>query len=494
MHPLGAEATASPGSFTVLLKYGAIYLLARLAPGAVAFASLVTYTHLLSPDDYGVYVLVITTAILVQVNLFSWLELALLRLLPGFESNPGRLLSTVLCLFLGLVGATAALACVAWFLVPDPTLRRLLVIGLPILWAHAWLELNLKMCQSALMPIRYGILLLLRSTATLCVGVALVLNGLGAYGPLLGFLAGTALACVAAVSWQWRNVRPGFDPRLAGELARYGLPLMGSTALVFIIDSADRFMIARFLGTEAVGVYSAAYDLASQPLQLLMMAVNLAAYPLAIRAYDAHGVSGALAQLRTNGTFLLAISLPAAVGMVVLSAPLTEMLLGEEFRTAARFILPWVAVGILLAGLKVFLFDMAFQLSKRSGAMMWSVGVAAVCNVALNLWLIPRFGVVGAAWATVLSYTVALVVCIALGRRLIPIQIAWDQATRIAVASLLMALVVISMSGMHGILGLCARILAGAAIYGLVLVLLNVMDARTQVRNWLGHLSSQAGR
>lgn len=470
----------------MLLKHGAIYLLARLTPGAVAFASLVAYTRLLSPDDYGVYVLVLATMALVHVNLFSWLELSLLRLLPAFQDDSGPLLSTVLCLYLWLSGATAVVGAIVWMWLPDPTMRQLLLVGLPILWTHAWLELNLKLCQSALMPIRYGILLLLRSTSTLCVGVALVLYGFGAYGPLLGFLLGTVLACIAAVSWQWRGIRPALDRRLAGELARYGLPLTGSIALVFIIDSADRFMIARFLGTDSVGVYSAASDLASQSLQVLMMTVNLAAYPLAIRAYEAGGVEGALDQLRQNGTFLLAIALPATVGIIVLANPVADVLLGQEYRAAARVILPWVALAVFFAGLKVFLFDAAFQLSKRSGMMMWSVGAAAVCNVLLNLWWIPAFGVIGSAWASVVSYALALAICIALGRQLIPIQLEWSQVMRVACASAVMALTISAMPDLPGLPGLLARILAGMVVYGLGIALLNVMGAGTHFLGWLG--------
>lgn len=473
----------------MLLKHGAIYLLARLTPGAVAFASLVVYTRLLSPEDYGAYILVITTVALVHVNLFSWLELSLLRLLPAYEDRPAPLLSTTLCLYLWLSAGTTAIAAVAWFALPDPVVRRLLLVGVPILWAHAWMELNLKLCQSALMPIRYGILLLLRSASTLCIGVALVLSGLGAFGPLLGFLVGAVLACVAAVSWQWRGVRPRLDRRLAGELARYGLPLTGSIALIFVIDSADRFMIARFLGTDDVGVYAAAYDLASQSLQVLMMVVNLAAYPLAIRAYEKEGVPGALAQLRENGVLLLSVALPATVGIVVLAQPLADVLLGAEYRAAARAILPWVAFGIFLAGLKVFLFDMAFQLSKRSGTMIWAVAVAASCNVLLNFWWIPAFGVVGAAWATVVAHALALAVCIVLGRQLIPIEVDWSQAARIAVGCLVMAAVVLAMPAPPGVFGLVARILGGMVGYGLVAIALDVMGSRT----WLaGRLRSGA--
>ncbi|MBE0594440.1 MAG: oligosaccharide flippase family protein [Burkholderiaceae bacterium] len=467
----------------MLIKHGAIYLLSRIIPGLVAFTSLVVYTRLLTPDEYGAYILVITTMALVQVNLFSWLDLSLLRILPAHHADPRPLLSTVLGLFLLLVGAITALALLVWLLIPDPVLRKLLLLGIPILWVHAWLELNLKLCQSSLMPIRYGILLMFRSVATLGLGVALVLHGLGEYGPLVGFLVGSALACVATLLWQWRGIRPRIDWRLARELAVYGIPLTGSIALVFIIDSADRFLLARFLGSHAVGVYSAAYDLAAQSLQVLMMAVNLAAYPLAIRAYEAGGIPAALEQLRQNGNLLFAIAIPAAAGMIVLTEPIAGVLLGESYREAARTILPWIAVAVFVAGLKVFFFDMAFQLSKRSLPMMWSVAAGAVINVLLNLWWIPTHGLVGAAAATVSSYVVALAICIAIGRRFIPITPDFGQLFRILLSVAVMVLAVSAVPARVDPLGLAMQISVGMLAYGLAATALDVLGMRSR---WLG--------
>lgn len=463
----------------MLLKHGTIYLLARIVPGFVAFASLVTYTRILSPEDYGSYALVLAAVSLVHVNLFSWLELSLLRVLPSCLDNPRPLLATVLALYLALAAATGIAGGIAWLLLPDPVVRGLLLLGVPMLWVHAWMELNLKLCQSKLMPVRYGTLLFTRSVATLCIGVAMVLHGLGAYGPLAGFLIGTSLACVTTVIWEWRGIRPRIDARLAKELAHYGLPLTGAIALVFIMDASDRFLIAAYLDNEAVGAYSAAYDLASQSLQVLMMAVNLAAYPLAIRAYENEGMVAAITQVRQNGSLLLAIALPATVGMIVLSQDIVDALLGVQYRSTASLILPWIALAVFVAGLKVFFFDIAFQLRKRSGSMMWSVAAGALVNVSLNLWWIPSYGLIGSARATLVSYVVALLVCVALGRRLMPINFDWGQVLRVAGCCAAMALAVLALPPQTDVPGLVARIGVGVLVYGSCALITNVLGVRT---------------
>src|SRR5690606_29404352 len=168
----------------------------------------------------------------------------------------------------------------------------------------------------------------LRAAATFLLGVALVLYGLGAEGVLVGFLVGSALACVATITRPWRGIRPRLDGVLAKELAVYGLPLTGAVALAAVIATTDRYLIAHFLGSDSVGMYSAAYDFTSQSLQMLMMAVNLAAYPLAIRAYESGGIPSALVQMRENGNLLFAIAIPAATGLALLAQPISETILG----------------------------------------------------------------------------------------------------------------------------------------------------------------------
>src|SRR5690606_14383604 len=124
----------------MLIKHGAIYLLSRIVPGLGAFASLVIYTRLLSPDEYGIYALAIATIFLLQALVFSWLELSVLRVLPA-QAAPERLLSTVLGLFLLLLTASTVLAGLVWACTSDQTLRQLLPLGIPMLWVHAWMEL-----------------------------------------------------------------------------------------------------------------------------------------------------------------------------------------------------------------------------------------------------------------------------------------------------------------------------------------------------------------
>jgi O-antigen/teichoic acid export membrane protein len=91
---------------------------------------------------------------------------------------------------------------------------------------------------------------------------------------------------------EWRCIRPGLlDLRLVRDLLAYGLPLAVTFALNFIVHSSDRILLGWLISYEAAGTYAAGYDLTQMSLTLLMMVVNLAAYPQIVRSLETEGQS-----------------------------------------------------------------------------------------------------------------------------------------------------------------------------------------------------------
>src|SRR5690606_3730158 len=131
----------------------------------------------------------------------------------------------------------------------------------------------------------------------------------------------------------------------------------------------------------------------------LMMIVTLAGLPLAVRRMELEGMSAASVQLRENGGLLLAVGLPAAVGLSMLAPQIAGVVVGHEFADVAGALMPWIAVGVFLHGMKAYYVDHAFMLAKRVRGQVIAAGCGALVNVVANLVLIPRFGLHGAAYA-----------------------------------------------------------------------------------------------
>ena len=470
-----------------VLSHAAIYLVARGLPGIVAFLAIPLFTRLLNPADYGKYFLVVAAAGLINALLFQWLRLSLVRYLPGATAGEDaqRLKSTLLTttvLLVGGLGLLAAVLCVtpglgAW--------RSVVAACWILLAAQAVFEMASEYARAALAPWRYMALHLARSGAMIGLGALLVLAGMNWWGPLLGTAAGMALGVAIVSRGDWRDARLTMHAAELRKLARYGVPLSLTVGLTIVIMTADRFLIDFFLGKHATGLYAVAVDFTMQTLLVLMVAISMAVFPVAIRAFEREGQAAAQEQMRWNAVLLLAVGLPCVVGLTVLAPGIANVFFGPSYRAAAAQIVPLVALGAFLNGFKAFHFDAAFQFAHRTIQQVWIVLFAAAFCIALNLLLIPRWGIRGAAVATVATYVVSIGITAVVGRRHFVLPWPARESVIIAIAAGVMALALYPLRGHVGAAAVVAQIAGGAAVYGAALVAMNFLNARDRLwRRW----------
>ena len=305
---------------SMLLKHSALYFAAIGLPGVVHLLALAIYTRLLSPEEYGQYALIIAGVGLANVVVFRWLNLGLLRFIAAYQGRQEVFLSTVAAGFIGLLGLSGVICAICLFFITNSQLRILWLIGLVLLWLQAFFDLNQELARTQFSPSRYGLLALIKAVASLIIGGLLAYIGWGALGLFFGTIAGTISAALLVLKKEWCGVRLCFvDRELISQLCNYGLPLTATFALGFVVNSSDRFLLGWLINTETAGLYSVGYDLAKNSLGMFMMVVNLAAYPLAVRAFEQKGTEAAQEQLSQNATALLAIGLPATTGFALLS-------------------------------------------------------------------------------------------------------------------------------------------------------------------------------
>jgi O-antigen/teichoic acid export membrane protein len=472
----------------MLLRHTALYVLARGAPGLIAFLAIAVYTRLLSPEDYGRYALVVAGVSLFNVVLFQWIRLSLLRFLPAKEKDPDQLLAPILAAFLSvalLAGGIAAALALLW---PDPAWRPFLLLGVLLLWAQAWFELNLELYRSRLQPLHYGAFSSLRAVLALGLGASFVLWGLGAYGPLLGLVFAMLLAGMGALSiWLRVPLRAGFSWQRIKPLAFYGLPFAVTFALGFIVSTSDRFLLAWYVGEASAGIYAAGYDLVWQVLGLIAAIINLAAYPLAVRAFEAGGLEAARKRLQQNFTLLLGVVLPATVGLAYIATPFAHLVLGESFHEIA-LLLPWIAFAQLFFSLKVYHADLAYHLTKQTHYQMGIAALAAVVNIILNIWWIPVLGMAGAVYATFVAYLVGVIASIVLGRKMLKVPLLYRDATKVLMATIVMAMVLVAVRnatrGETGLVVIASSVMIGGAAYLLASLLADVGGIRRRLLQW----------
>lgn len=194
-----------------------------------------------------------------------------------------------------------------------------------------------------------------------------------------------------------------FDYTTAKQLLKDSWPLIFSGFVVMIYMRIDQVMIKEMLGDKEVGVYSVAVRL-SEVWYFVPMVITSSLFPSVINAKK---VSEELyyARLQRLYSFLVWIAIAVAIPTTFLSDWIVAFLYGEAYQGAGEVlkIHVWASVFVFLG-----VASSAWLTSENlKHIAFYRTLSGAMINVALNFALIPIFGIVGAAVATVISYMVA---------------------------------------------------------------------------------------
>jgi len=463
------------------------YLPATVLAPVATFAGLIAYSHVLRPDEYGRAVVVLVVVDFVQIVWFQWLRLGLVRFWEAAQrdAQASELQATAFVGWFGLAvtgGSVYLLGAALWPM--DAALRQAFFCGLPLLLAKSLLTQCLEWHRVRQEVGRYSLLESLQSMA----GVALALLLIVAAGmDGRAIMLGGALGCLIALAADLPRVLAGLHIAAAsrqtlGALLRYGLPLSLVALLGIIVNSSDRLLLQWLVGADAVGLYSLSYNLADRAITVIFMTITVPAFPLAVRAFEQSGMPAAQAQFRQTLAFLLAFAIPATAGLTVVAGPLAGAMLGPAFVASAARIVPWIAVASLMAGLKMHYFDQAFLLRHRTSLLLWTIALPAVANVGLNLWWLPRLGVMGAVYSTLAAFALGLGLSLIVGRRLFVLPVSAADALRTLSATAFMVALMLLVPLPSGGAAVFGQIAVGVAAYAAAAVLFNVVGARDRAR------------
>lgn len=463
------------------IRHTAIYLIARGLPGMFAFLSIPLFSRLLDPATYGKYALAMATVSLVSAVFFTWLPLGLVRFMPAQRHAPMAIKSTLLSSAALLLMIATICAAVIWLVPAWHAWRSVTLACWVLLLTQVPYDLFCEYARSQLMPWRFMALQLTRSCMATFLGAALIWAGAGWWGGLAGLAIGMMIPVAITYRRDWSDARPIIDRQMLAKVARYAIPLSITYTLAVVISSSDRFLIAWLRGQDAAGLYSVAVDLTNRTLFLIMNVIYMAMYPLAIRALEDHGREAAQEQMRHNASLLLAVGVPSVVGMAVLSTSVSRCFLGECFRSTASGIIPLVALGSFLAAFKAFHWDAAFQFAHQTIHQVWIVLIVAAANIGLNLIFIPRFGINGAACASVIAYIVSIILTASIGRRYFAMPMPLRPLAQVLLATAIMTLVLWPLRSYRGVAAFPMQWAVSITVYVTVLMAQNFLDLRTSL-------------
>lgn len=188
---------------------------------------------------------------------------------------------------------------------------------------------------------------------------------------------------------------------VSSELFSYSWPIIFTSIIASILFWIDSFSIGYFKDATQVGFYNAAVPIAS----LLLVAYSLFTqlfFPLITKEYSQKNL-GLIKQLSQQiGKWIFLVNLPLLFMMMFFPGVFLNVLFGAQYLVAENA-LRYLAIGTFVYSIFLVSSDL-LSMAGRSKLLLLNIFIAAVINAALNSFLVPRYGIDGASFATMICY------------------------------------------------------------------------------------------
>jgi O-antigen/teichoic acid export membrane protein len=444
-----------------VFSLGAGQLVAR----AVAFAGTAYLSRTLGPAGFGT--LGFATALVGYVGLAVTLGFNEIgaREIAGRPSEARSIGRSVIALrLLMALGAYGILFVSVILWGPEPELRAVVLLtGLiffPLSMDTSWVFKGLERNR----PVGASVVV---SQATFVALLFLFVSGPADLTRVpVAQVGGELLAAIALVLVATKSLdrSPSLGLRAGWKILRQSGHLALSRVLRTLIFTFDVLLLWFLVDSESVGYYVADYRLCFL-LIVISDVVRESYLPRLVRSAG-EGVESLAHWASRSMETTVAIGAPLVVGGILLAGPILELLFGAEYGAGGPALeVLLVSIGAIFLNTTVHNVLLA---QHRLRPEMFLIGIATAANIGLNLILIPRFGIVGAAWATATSEVVILLGGLWLLYR-VGVRIRFVPTVRSLLAASVMALAV---TQLREILPVVFLVIAGGAVYVLSLAML----------------------
>jgi O-antigen/teichoic acid export membrane protein len=237
-----------------------------------------------------------------------------------------------------------------------------------------------------------------------CIKLALIYSGLSLiYFAWVSVVEALALALLVLIIYQFKTdnlFKLRFSFVWAKKLLQESWPLILSGLTVILYMRIDQIMIAQMMSDESVGIYSAAVRI-SEAWYFIPLAIVSSVFPSIIR-FKGEGQEKYDVQLQKLFSLMVLISILVAIPMSLISNWLILAMYGQEFGEAGYVLALHVWAGIFVSlGVSSGKWYLNENLTRL---MFYRTLCGAVINITMNYFLIPFYGIIGATYATLISY------------------------------------------------------------------------------------------
>jgi O-antigen/teichoic acid export membrane protein len=366
------------------------------------------YTHRVPPSVYGVLELLNRSQEILLLIFSFGLRSALLTFFQMAGDEPDRqkgVYSTALQ-FLSTFGIVAILLMILgsrlWsqLLFGNTGYAAAVVLILLATYFEMVFQMAVLYLQSNLKSVLYVSVFSTRAVLAIVLNIILVFWWRwGLMGILWATLLHTAIYAVAILAYMFRRTGFTFDRKMLGEMLRFGFPVMIGAFAGFMLNSGDRYFLNIYTPRAEIGLYGLGYKIGTLSMLLVLMPFGKI---WSVTMVDISKKPDGPHQLGKIATYLLCACTFSTLALSLLGPYLIRFFSERSYWEAYR-VIPIVGAAYIFYSWSTIM-DASFYVTKRTVYKVYSISLAGVIVTLLYWLLIPRYGMMGAAWATLGGY------------------------------------------------------------------------------------------
>ena len=365
------------------------------------------YTNLLSPSQYGVYVISLAVLSFLCILFSDWIGLSGLRffrqnqlegIVPKYVSTLAMILMTNLTVMF-VVSLLFRNSFYRYFNISPKIFLFILVLIIPV----AIRALLFQILRAQIKPGAFTVTTIINQILTIVIAVLfLKFTTLGAVSILAAMAISITLIDVILVFqtdilWLFKFEKP--DLTMVKTIFMYGIPIAVAALSLWIINQSNKFITSHFNGLVDAGFVGVAYNLTFPILMTLFAIITIAAYPRLINLYEEKtDVRPLISKL--TGYYML-ISLPVVVVMSLYAKDIVLLFANAKYADAF-VLLPYLAFSAFFLSFTDYT-TYQYHLSQKTYILTTLKVVSAIIGLVLNIVLIQEIGLVGVGAATLIS-------------------------------------------------------------------------------------------
>lgn len=387
------------------------YIPSKLLPAITSFISTPIFTRLFLPVTYGNYALATALSDFLYAVSCSGLGSGIFRYYPVYKAKSTLdSFFSIYTLFISVVIIVTSILAVIFLVLFrsffSDELFSLLLIGVLYFFLSSFFIILTEVLRAQERSRQYTYFQLATTYGGLILSLVLVMYF---HTKVQGLLWGNIVILLAFLPLIFRMVTKGsrIHPRFIQrtdirEIWQFAWPLTLGNMAMWGLRLSDRYVIGMFRPESEVGIYSVAYNISNKSIDILVTLFILTMSPMIMNSWVNHGRQETEKALSMITRMYLILGIPAVIGISVLAYPIVKLLTSQPYYDGYKV--------VSVVGMSSFFWGLT-QIANRGLLIGKSTRqfanhqlIAAIFNIALNLFLIPKLGFIAAGVTTLAGY------------------------------------------------------------------------------------------